>query len=343
MRKQWICTLLLFAWGSVYCVPTETSDPPKVVKPKSKHSTEPKVKNDSYLHPKAKRESWYVSGLVENDSGKQYGYYFAVLREKEQFESFANIIDLKNGRVMLTAKDASAVALGQRLGINLKIQDAFLRYNDINDSWVFGLDKSPGFNLRLESLEHGSYHVSHLENTSFYSLQSKRVNGQLTLDGKNEFVTATNAWLTHQWSDKVNQSFTLQRLMCRLLDGQGLMLVRGYKNNDVVFDLATLLEANGVSRPISQFSLVSQSNPSLWTVSVLSPKMQFHVETSDPQKIVRDTEINYLYPGLVKDKDNKVTGYCLISKESLNPASVTSKAPSSELETGKLIEKIKKE
>lgn len=290
---------------------------------KSNLSLDPKttkkinLKNDSSLHPLANRESWYIAGLVENDGGFHYGYYFVVLREGEVFNVFANIMDLKTGKLVFSEKEESHISIGERLGINLKMKDAFLRYNDINDSWVFGWDKSPGFNLRLESLAHGEYRISHLDGVSFYSLQSKRVNGQLTIGEKNEFVTAKNAWLTHEWSDQLSHDLMIQRLMCRLYDGRGLMLMRGYKEKKVTFDLALLLEANGDNAPVSQFSVVSQANPSLWDVSLLSPKIRFKIETPTPQAMKHDHEVAYFYSGLVRSTDNQVEGYCLISKDEM--------------------------
>lgn len=280
----------------------------------SKEST---LKNDSSLHPLAKRESWYITGFVENEKGDHFGYYFAVLRQDEHFFVFANVMNLKTGKLILSDKDETDIPIGQRLGINLKIKDAFLRYNDINDSWVFGLDKKSGFNLRLESLAHNDYHINHLEGVAFYSLQSKRVNGQLTIDGKTDFMTAKNAWLTHEWSEAPNQSLTIQRLMCRLYDGRGLMLMRGYKEKKVAFDLALLIEANGTNAPVSQFSVVSQANPSLWEISLLSPKIKFNIETPAPQIMKIENETAQFYSGLVRTLNNKVDGYCLISKDEM--------------------------
>jgi predicted secreted hydrolase len=322
MKKAFVCvflSLILFCYAEA----SSEKDQLKTIK-KAKSQVVSKQKalsNDSSLHPLAERESWYISGLVDNDAGEQYGYYFAVLRESEVFYVFANVMNLKTGKIVFSEEQKADIKIGERLGINLKIKDAFLRFNDINDSWVFGLDKPLGFNLRLESLSYDAYSVSHLDRVSFYSLQSKRVNGQLTIEGKNQFVTAKNAWLTHEWSDKLTQSLVIQRLMCRLFDGRGLMLMRGYKEKKVAFDLALLLEANGKSAPISQFSVVSQANPLLWEVSLLSPKMQFNIETAPPQKMSRRGETSSFYSGVVRSKEQKIEGYCFISKDAVGSGS----------------------
>lgn len=317
MRKTVLAVFFLVVLlMQVYAAPEVKPDGNKPLTP-SLSSPKTNIKNDSSLHPAATRESWYISGLVENDSGFHYGYYFVVIREANQFNVFANVMDLKTGKVLFSEQEHAIIDVGNRLGINLKMKNAFLRYNDINDSWVFGLDQSPGFNLRLESLAHEDYTIRHLDGVSFYSLQSKRVNGQLTIADKNEFVTAKNAWLTHEWSDKVSQDLLIQRLMCRFYDGKGLILMRGYKANKVTFDLATLLEPNGENAPVSQFSVVSQSNPSLWEVSLLSPKMKFKIETPKSQSLAQKNETAYFYSGLVKTPNQKIEGYCLISKDKM--------------------------
>ncbi len=269
----------------------------------------------SYLHPAAKQESWYVSGLVRTDQGESYGYYFVVVRQEENFDAYVLVVDLKTGTEVLKEHTQQKIPLAERQGINLKVGNAFLRNNDINGSWVFGIDSKHGVNLRVESLKWDKLKVNHLGSLSFYSLQSKRVNGQLTVGDKSFFVTSRNAWLVHQWGDHIEQSLSLQRVLCRFNDNQGLMLVRGFKHDKVIFDYALLLDADGGSLPVSQFSLVSQSSPKIWQVRLLSPKMQFKVRTREPFKLVEKYHVTDFYSGRVDLSKKDGSGFCMISKD----------------------------
>lgn len=278
----------------------------------------PTVLTSSEVKPLAKEESWYVSGVVKAEDGTAFGYYFALLRKGEAFTNQTTVMDLNKGTLLLSESNEATIPLAGRKGIHFKVGSAFLRYNQINKSWVFGIDKAEGFNFRLESLEEGPYPTNHLNQFSFYTIQSKRVNGEISIAQKNRFVVANNAWLTHEWGEKTQQTTLMQRLLCRLGGGKGLMVFRAYDKESIQYDLATLLEPSGESKPVSQFSLITQTKPTSWHVSLIAPEMSFDVETSKPQTIKRKDETIYFYPGLIKNnKDPSARGYCLISKETV--------------------------
>ncbi len=270
---------------------------------------------DSGLHPAATNESWYISGFVENEQSDKFAYYFVVHRVNGQFSYFTQVLSMQTGQVIYKSTEQAELSLATRQGINFKIGDGFLRYNDINDSWTFGVDSKEGFNLRVESLPMHSQAISHLNNVSFYSLQSKRVNGQLSKKNKSEFVTASNAWVAHQWGEpKPQANIQVERLLCRFLDNQGVMMVRAHQGNDVVFSLADLLDNYGESHPVSQFSIITQTDKSHWNVKLVSPKKGFDVLTEKPFKVAQGNASTDYYLGVVQEA-NENAGSCMIIKE----------------------------
>ena len=270
---------------------------------------------DSSLHPAASNESWYLSGFVENEQADRFAYYFVVHRVNDKFSYFTQVLSMQTGQVIYKSTEQTELSLATRQGINFKIGDGFLRYNDINDSWTFGVDSKDGFNLRVESLPMGSQAISHLNQVSFYSLQSKRVNGQLSKNNKSEFVTASNAWVAHQWREpKPQANIQVERLLCRFLDNQGVMMVRAHKGTDVVFSLADLLDNYGESHPVSQFSLITQTDKTHWNVKLVSPKKRFDVLTEKPFKVTLGNASTDYYLGVVKE-GNENSGSCMIIKE----------------------------
>lgn len=280
----------------------------------------PKLKKDSNLHPLAHEENWYLSGFVETEQGERFGYYFIVVRQGEHFHYYSEIINMQAKKVVYRFSEHETIPLETRQGINFKIGHGFLRYNDINDSWIFGVDDKEGFNLRVESLYAGEYNISHLHSISFYTLQSRRVNGQLTFDNKTEFVTSTNSWVAHQWQNGKDEQITLQRLLCRFTDNQGLMLVRAYQAGTVIFSLADMLDSHGDNHPVSQFSLIQQIKPLQWQVRLFSPKKNYLVQTQAAQQEKSNQKLIEYYLGLVDlDKKGNAQGVCAFIKESPLP------------------------
>ncbi len=279
---------------------------------------------DSSLHPAANNESWYLSGLLENEQADRFAYYFVVQRVNDRFTYFTQIISLQTGKIIFKKSQSSILSLATRQGINFKIADGFLRYNEINDSWTFGVNNKQGFNLRVESLQLGSYNINPLNLLSFYTLQSKRVNGQLTLENKPDFVISSNAWISHQWrSPRADKSIRIERLLCRFLDNQGVMLVRAYKDNDVIFSLADLLDSHGESHAVSQFSLLSQTTPLDWHVKLFPPQKVFDITSAAPLKSVKGSINTSFYLGAAKQSNkNNFIGSCMVIKENIVKDSV---------------------
>ena len=303
----------------------------EIATPADKAKKVPTVLQFSSLHPAAINESWYLSGLIESEQGGRFAYYFVVQRLNEQFSYFTQIINIDTKAVIYKRTETAQLSLATRLGINFKIGDGFLRYNEINDSWLFGVDEKHGFNLRVESLQTESYKVNHLKHIYFYTLQSKRVNGQLSLDDdKVEFVTAKNAWLSHQWQDPGEENdITIERLLCRSVDNEGVMLLKAYSNGKVIYSQADLLDQRGESHPVSQFSVLSQTKPTQWKVKIFSPKKNFEITSQLPQQSIIDTKtVNYyLGTALTINQSNQLTasGGCVIIKESIEMAKTFNK------------------
>lgn len=308
---------------SVASSPKATERPNLPLKPAMTviNQSQPTVIKDSSLHPAVNHESWYLSGLVENEQAERFAYYFVVHRNKEHFSYFTQLISMQTGLPIFQSSDKADISLATRLGINFKIGEGFLRYNEISDSWLFGVDTKKGFNLRVESAPMKAHEVSHLNKVSFYILQSKRVNGQISKENKPEFVTSSNAWIAHQWQEAApEKNIMIERLLCRFYDNQGVMMVRARKGGDVVYSNADLLDRFGESHAVSQFSFISQTNKTSWEVKLVSPKKNFDISTVEPFQVTQKNAGTDYYLGLVKEPSKKENiGSCMIIKEYSSP------------------------
>ncbi len=272
---------------------------------------------DSNLHPAAKFESWFLSGIAENEKAQQFAYYFIVKRRDANFSYFTQVMNLNDEKIIFKQSDKATLTLDTRQGINLKIGKGFLRHNDINDSWTFGVNGQSGFNFRVESLQVNSYKISHLKQLSFYNLQTKRLNGQLSYKGQTEFVTAMNAWIAHQWQAPAQQPpVTMERLLCRSLNNQGITITRAYQGKEIIYSQADFLNSQAESIPISQFSMVSHTHAARWHVKILSPKKQFNVITNSPLGTLEGNKTIHYFLGGIEDKMHQhLSGACLIIQE----------------------------
>jgi hypothetical protein len=270
---------------------------------------------DSFLHPGADSESWTFSGIVFDESNARYGYSFLVLRQGDLFKVISQVVLMSNGEELFHYLSEKEIKNHEQQGVNLKINDAFLRYNEVSDSWVFGVNQKQGFNFRVEANQKYDYRTEHVPGVSFYSLQGMRINGQLSLKDKNVFVVAKNAWLSHQWRDSLSSSYNIKRLYCRFGEDKGLLLEQINRGDDRLFDGATLLEASGKQDSVSQFVQLSKLKESKWEVHVISPKLDLIVESVTPLDLESPYGTLTLYAGIIQKAPSITGGFCILTED----------------------------
>lgn len=314
--------LLSFSFG-VFASPAKTKETKavsdKIIAEKPEAKTNDALINgqasvrDSFIHTKAVSESWTFSGIVSDDSANRYGYSFLLLRQQDNFKVVSQIILLSTGKEVFHYVAEKKQNAFDSQGVNLKIKDAFLKYDEISDSWVFGINQKQGFNFRIEGNHKFEYQIEHIPGVSFYSLQGMRVNGQLALNDKSQFVTAKNAWLSHQWRDNLSNDYQITRVYCRLTQGKGLLLEQISQGDKRLFDSASLLEPNGKQDSVSQFVQLRQNKPDLWEINVLSPKIHLMVESVSPISLSGPYGNTQLYAGISQKAPEVDGSFCILS------------------------------
>lgn len=270
---------------------------------------------DSFLHPVAATETWTFSGIVFDESNERYGYSFLVLREGNLFKVVTQVVSMGTGKELFHYLAEKEIQNSDQQGVNLKIDNAFLRYNEVNDSWVFGVNQTQGFNFRVEANQKYRYQVEHVAGVSFYSLQGMRVNGQLSLSDKNVFVVAKNAWLSHQWRDPLSNLYHINRVYCRFGEDKGLLLEQINEGKQRLFDGATLLDASGKQDSVSQFVQLNKLQNSKWEIHVLSPKLDLIVEGVSPLDLKNPYGSLSLYAGIIQKAPSVTGGFCILTED----------------------------
>ncbi len=169
--------------------------------------------------------SWTFVGVASNEVNERYYYYFQLIQQKRMRTAQVLLVDAENKNKQhyfiqeekSTSESSSSWQAGR----------AFLRFNAINNSWIFGLknNNGEGFNFRVELLKQSEEADNekdlakgvHLKVTNI-----RRMNGHVRWgkDKKEEFVTGDQNWyrnITVQ-DAKVFHS-AVQGVFCFLNDG----------------------------------------------------------------------------------------------------------------------------
>lgn len=284
------------------------------------------------------RANWVFSGMVTNENGESYDYLFQLQRDDHDFHAIVALIDAQTKKVILQ-EDSQAHFDTSEL-YNWTVGRAFLRFNSINDSWVFGLydQNKHGFNFKVDMLnqpEHDPVTQYFRHGISFVVVQTGQLNGHIQVgDDKEQFVTAKNAWFRQIWLTNTKHSSSvaaapcvagscdkaslpksaesvvkdtnqLNGLLCRFNDGSGLYSMKVLEADSLRGAVAGLFNTEGLSTAVSQFIHVEQKEDSTWSIRISSPKM--HLMLTD---LIKQHEIT---AGFVSEKDKQ--GFCMLSQE----------------------------
>ncbi len=272
------------------------------------------VEESNPTPPTPTHANWVFSGVVTNESGENYGYFFQMQRNGLQFHSIAALFDGQSKQVILL--DESQAIIEDHTPNNWRVGRSFLRFNPINNSWIFGLktEDHKGFNFKVDMLKQtDSIPVAQDLSPGVLLLvnQTSHLNGHVQAgnDSKEQFVTAKNAWfrqvsVTAQ-QDK-NHPFT--GVLCRFNDGSGFYSVNLNETDALRGAVAGWFDEQGISARMSQFINVKQDpKEGPWHIRVASPHL--HLVLSDYIKQ------NSVVAGFVADE--KAPGFCMLSKDTL--------------------------
>lgn len=269
------------------------------------------VKN-TFLPTNAVHANWVFSGVVTNENGEYYGYFFQMQRDEQQFHATTALFDGQSRQMLLY--DDSYANLADSSSYNWKVGASFLRFNPITDSWVFGLknkDKK-GFNFKVDMLsfaDNKPITQGLRPGIDLVMTQTGHLNGHFQIpDDKEQFVTAKSAWFRQVWiSENQTLPHPFSGVLCRFSDGSGFYSIN-MREMDVLRGAITgAYNEQGLSMPISQFIKVEKDKDETWHIRIASPN--HHLAFSDAVKQ------NSVVAGFVVQKEK--LGFCMLSEDVL--------------------------
>lgn len=258
--------------------------------------------------------SWTFSGMVTNESGDRYGYFFQIQRQGIDFHAKTALIDGQTNELVLFYEDTAKIEKTTQL--NWQVGRSFIRYNPINDSWVFGVkaENKKGFNFKVDMLKQASDHETLVlrPGVELQALQTSRLNGHLQTgaDKKEQFVTGNNAWFGKLWISK-NQTAThdISTTFCRLSDDNGFYSANLKEADATGAAVAGWRDATGNKVKMSQFLSIKALADQQCMLSLGLPKLNLKVRNTLKQEEHGPLSV----AGFSKENPS---GFCIVTEQS---------------------------
>lgn len=263
----------------------------------------------------SKYADWTFTGLVSNDAGDQFGYFFHLERAGTHFKTHAALFEQQTGEPIL--QEQSEATLNNLEKYNWQVGNAFLRFNPITESWIFGMQtrEKKGFNFKVDMLSQPEKKPDAKTLRSGIEVivnQTSRLNGHIDMNAEkqNQFVTAKHAWFQQVWlMEKQEKKHPFFSVLCRFNDGSGFYSVNMREVDAKQGAITGAYDAKSKPVVVSQFIHLKQdSKTQNWHIRLASPKMNLVFSDLLPDN-------QSLHAGFV-ELENK-SGFCSLQKEEL--------------------------
>ncbi|MDI1351748.1 MAG: hypothetical protein PSV35_03115 [bacterium] len=260
--------------------------------------------------------SWSFSGMVKNESGDQYGYFFQMQKQGSAFHVKTALIDGQTNKMVLFYEENQIIL--NPASLNWHVGKSFIRYNPINDSWIFGvsLDNDKRFNFKVDMLKQVNNDNETLvlrPGVELQALQTSRVNGHLQIgtETKEQFVTGNNAWFGKVWFSKEQvSSHDISTTFCRLSDDNGFYSANLKEADATGAAVAGWRDALGNKVKMSQFISIKALTDDQCLLSVGLPKLNLKLMNTLKHD-VNDT--HFSIAGFSKDAPQS---FCFVTEQS---------------------------
>ena len=259
--------------------------------------------------------SWTFSGMVTNESGDRYGYFFQMQRQGSDFHAKTALIDGQTNQLVLFYEDNATLDPSTQL--NWHVGRSFIRYNPINDSWIFGVkvEDKKGFNFKVDMLKQANKDSKPLElrpGVELQALQTSSLNGHVQTggDNKEQFVTGNNAWFAKLWfSNDQKSAHDISTTFCRLSNDNGFYSANLKEADATRAAVAGWRDAAGNKVNMSQFISIKPLADHQCMLSVGLPKLNLKLSNT----LNGSDKIPLSFAGFSKENPK---GFCFVTKQS---------------------------
>lgn len=255
--------------------------------------------------------SWIFSGMVNNESGDKYGYFFEMQRQGTDFHTKAALIDGQTDQLVFYYEGDEKIE--QTTPFDWHVGRSFMRFNPINDSWIFGVkgtDKK-GFNFKVDMLKQ----VNHSKETlvlrpgvKLQALQTSQLNGHVQVDEKEQFVTGNKAWFGKLvLNDDQKDAHDISTAFCHLNDDNGFYSANLKEKDATSAAVAGWLDPAGNRVKMSQFVSIKSLDKEQSILHVGLPKLTLKLLNT-----LKSDNPSHSIAGF--SKDNKAA-FCFVTEQ----------------------------
>ena len=268
----------------------------------------------------AESGSWTFSGMVTNESGDRYGYFFQIQRQDNDFQVKTALVDGQSNQLLFFYEEKESIANPDVL--NWHVGHSFMRYNPINDSWIFGvkMGNAQRFNFKVDMLKQtddDKETIALRPGLQLQALQTSRVNGhiQIASDAKEQFVTAKNAWFGKLWlNEKQKSAHDISTTFCRLSNDNGFYSANLKEADATGAAVAGWRDSAGNKVKMSQFISIKSLADNQCLLNVGLPKL--HLKLNNTLKHAEKKQPLYI-AGFSK---NDPKSFCIVTEQSFKKA-----------------------
>lgn len=235
---------------------------------------------------------WVFSGIVTSETGENYGYFFQLKREDKHFHATVALMEEESKKVLF--HEESDAVIDELAPYDWHVGRAFLKFNTINDSWIFGVKSKNklGFNFKVDMLKQfekppNFHHLS--SGVTMLVSQTSELNGHVLLgeDRDEQFVRADDAWFRQIWQDDSDsQIHALTSVLCQFNNGSSFYSVNLHEPDAQSGAIAGWYDPQGVPQAMSQFIQVSQAKDEAWHIQSRSPHLDLVLSAAMQQNAV---------------------------------------------------------
>jgi hypothetical protein len=294
MIKKSLAILGLLFHAFLYAADTDNPPAPKALEPEQAY--------------------WIFSGMVVNENAEHFGYFFQMQKQKEKYHVKAGLLDGRTHQLIFYYDDEQSISPASEN--KWKIGHAFLRFNPINESWVFGvkMDNKQGFNFKVDLLNQntqGQEIQTLSQGMDGLVYQTNKLNGHLQTANqeKEQFVTANNAWFSKVWlSTEQKSSHFLTSGFCRFQDGSGFYTENLKENDAKRAAVASWRDALGNVAKMSQFVMMNKLENNIWALQIAIPKLTLKLTNGLSQEATAKGLVAGFFP-------KKPQGFCFFTEQ----------------------------
>ncbi len=296
--SRFVC-IVLFIHFNVFAAESQREDPLQ--------SLEPKV------------GSWTFSGMVSNEGGERYGYFFQLQKQGINFHTKTALINGQTNKLVFFYEGDEVISEANPL--NWHVGRSFIRYNSINDSWVFGVKSkdNQGFNFKVDMLKQVNTDKDTLflrPGVEMQTRQTSLLNGHITLDGEKseQFVTGNTAWFSKlRFSKDQKTAHEISTTFCRLNNNDGFYSAHLKEEDAIQGAVAGWRDATGNRVRMSQFVSIKSLDNDQFLLSLSWPKMELKLFNTLKASADIAGSVTASIAGFSKDKAHD---FCYVAEQS---------------------------